>query len=350
MNWRNLTVWPHSSIRDVIERIDRGGQKLALVVDQEEHLLGTISDGDIRRAILQNISLEEPAARIMNASPTTMAPQMGRGWALELMRRKQISLVPVVDESNRVLDVESLADEGIERRDNVVVLMVGGKGTRLRPLTEKIPKPLLPIGGQPILEHVLRRLIAQGFSQYLFSINYLGDLIRDHFGDGSRFGVEIVYLEETRPLGTAGALGLIQRRPTAPIVVMNGDLLTKLRFDWLIEYHRAHGAVATMAVREYDLQIPFGVVRVESDTNFVCSIEEKPIHRMFINAGIYVIEPQVLDCVDYDVELDMPTLLESLREQGHNVVAFPLWESWIDIGRPEDFQRAEYLLRPETRT
>ena len=345
MLWRDLTVGPGLQIMGVIEQIDSKGQKLAMVVSEDGRLLGTVSDGDIRRAILRGISLQEPVARIMNASPITMGPQVSRRQAVELMQETRISLIPVVDEGGYVLGVELLSDYDMGRQENLVVLMAGGQGLRLRPLTEKLPKPLLPLGGRPILEHVLRRLIGQGFSRFLFSINYLGDLIRKHFGDGSSFGVSIEYLEETRPLGTAGALGLIRNRPTAPFLVINGDLLTELRFDWLIEYHRTHDAVATMAVREYDFQVPFGVVQIAN--NFIASIEEKPVHRMFINAGIYVVEPLALEQIKYEAVLDMPTLLQNLWEKGHNVAAFPLREPWIDIGRVEDLQRAEFqVTRP----
>lgn len=338
--WRELLVNPNHTIRDVIASIDRGQQKLTLVVDEHNRLVGVVSDGDVRRALLRGATLDDLASTVMNDHPIVGTPTSLIEEVRTLMRKNRLSLVPIVDDQRCLVGVEFLEKGSLSAKyDNLVVLMAGGRGVRLLPLTEKIPKPLLKIGDQPILEIIVRQFADLGFHKFLISINYLGKMIQDHFGDGSRFGVELTYIEESSNLGTAGALGLMTERPAHPFIVINGDLLTKLKFDWMIEFHEQQEAQATVAVREYDLQVPYGVV--STNNGFVASIDEKPVHRFFVSGGVYVLNPEVLDLVEPNVALDMPQLLERVIARGDKVAAFPLREYWIDIGRHDDFQRAE---------
>ncbi|ACK84784.1 Nucleotidyl transferase [Methylorubrum extorquens CM4] len=339
-DWRELTARADWTLREVITLIDRGNQKLAIVVDGSGHLLGTISDGDIRRALLRGETLEALAVTVMNHRPAIGSTVAARSDLVQLMRAKRISAVPIVDEDMRLIGLEYLESEsGGRRHDNLVVLMAGGKGQRLLPLTEKLPKPLIQVAGRPILEIIIRRFAAQGFWRFAISVNFLGHIIKEHFGDGSQLGVSISYIEEGSSLGTAGSLGLLTETPDRAVLVSNGDLLTKLKYDWMLDFHLQHGASATVAVREYDMQVPFGVVGTQD--GFVTQIDEKPVHRFFISAGVYILEPSVFDLVAKDERVDMPQVLQRLISRLDKVAAFPLRERWLDIGRHDDLERAE---------
>ena len=340
-SWRDLFVGPDQSIREVIACIDKGQQKLALVVDKTNHLLGTVSDGDIRRGLLRGVTLDDPASKVMTTQPTVGSLTSSREEVQRLMRNARLTLVPIVDHERNIVGIEYSENLNAEPAyDNLVVLMAGGRGTRLLPLTENTPKPLLKIRGKPIIEIIIRQFASLGFKRFLISINYLGHMIRDYCRDGSHLGVSIEYVEEDSQLGTAGALGLMASRPSRPFIVINGDLLTKLNFGWLAEFHEQQKAEATVAVREYDMQVPFGVV--STSNGFVTSIDEKPVHKFYINGGVYVLNPSVLDLVDRNVTLDMPVLLERIIAAGKKVAAFPVNEYWIDLGRHDDLRRAEY--------
>ena len=339
-DWKKILLSPHDSIREAIRIIDQGALKIALVVDGEQRLLGTVSDGDIRRAILKGITLEEPVDQIMNRHPAVAGLQDGRERLLSLMRSKQVYQVPRLDDQGVLVGLELIdALPQAEQLENWVVLMAGGLGTRLKQLTEQVPKPLLKVGDKPILETILDTFMEQGFSRFFISVNYKSEMIEEYFGDGSRWGVRIEYLRETKKLGTAGALGLLPERPTLPIMVMNGDLLTKVSYRQLLDFHTEHHAAATMCVREYDFQVPYGVVTL--DHHRIRSIVEKPVQRFFVNAGIYVIDPETLDLLQPDTSLDMPALFEQLLLQQRETAVFPIREYWLDIGRMDDFERAK---------
>ena len=339
--WTNTIVASNHSLRDAISRIDAGGLQMALVLDEERRLLGTLSDGDVRRAILQNVDLDTPVRNVVNQSPVTAHVSASRAEQLGLMRRKTLNHLPLLDDEKRVVGMSTLNDlAGITERPNWVVLMAGGLGQRLRPLTENCPKPMLTIAGKPILECILENFIEQGFRRFYISVNYLADMIRDHFGDGSKWGVQIRYLAETKRLGTAGALSLLPEKPVDPVLVMNGDLLTRARFDSLLEYHIEHDAQATMTVREYDFQVPYGVVKMNGSS--IAALDEKPVHSFYVNAGIYVIAPGAVEQIPSDTYYDMPSLFEHLIEKEHSTAAFPLREYWLDIGRLEEFERAQH--------
>lgn len=336
--WRDALIKPGDSVRETIRRIDGSSTQIALVVDPDGHLLGTITDGDIRRGLLKGVSLEDPASAIMNAAPTCAHPGDDRQKILARMKAKSLHQIPIVDAQQRVVGLEVLDELLNARRDNWVVLMAGGRGTRLRPLTDETPKPMLRVGAKPILETILESFVEQGFSRFFFSVNYRAEMVRTHFGDGSRWGADIGYLSEESPLGTAGALSLLPSRPASPMLVMNADLLTRVGFGHMLDFHHAHGAAATMGVREYDFQVPFGVVKIEGQS--ILSIEEKPTHRFFVNAGIYVLSPETLDLVPRDRHFDMPELFEALIAAGRETAVFPIREYWIDIGRMVDFEKA----------
>lgn len=338
-HWQSATIGPDSTIRQAVEVLDAAALQIALVVDEDRRLLGTITDGDIRRAILRGLSLDDPATRVMNETPTTAREHDDRDTLLALMRHRRLHQVPVLDASWRVVGLEVLDNLlNTEPRANAVVLMAGGLGSRLQPLTDDCPKPLLHVGSKPILETILDAFVQHGFERFYLSVNYLADKIEEHFGDGSRWGVEIRYLREKERLGTAGALSLLPEAPTEPLFVMNGDLLTRLNFAHLLDFHTEQNAAATMCVREYEMQVPYGVI--ETRSHRILDIREKPTERYLVNAGVYVLQPETLDFIPRDEFFDMPDLFKRLIKQKEETVVFPIREYWMDIGRIEDFYQA----------
>ena len=338
--WQDIIAPESATLRDAIAIIDAGGLQLCLVVDGQMRLLGTVSDGDVRRAVLREVSLESAAVEIMNRHPTVARMEDDRDELFAIMRARQLHRLPLVDTNGRLIGLESI-DQIIDRprRDNVAVLMAGGLGQRLLPLTVDTPKPMLKVGGRPILETILLNLIDHGFERIFISVNYKAEMIKDYFGDGSKWNVQIAYLEERSRRGTAGALALLPQRPAEPFLVMNGDLLTKANFSHLMDFHSQQCAVATMCVREHSFQIPYGVVDI--DHHRIRRIEEKPRQHVYANAGIYVLAPEVLDLVPADAVFDMPSLFEGLVAAGREAVAFPLREYWLDVGHHADFARAQ---------
>jgi dTDP-glucose pyrophosphorylase len=340
-DWKKAVCAANAPMSEAIRHIDSAGCQLAIVLDGEGRLAGLVSDGDVRRAILRGCGLETPAAEVMNASPTTALATASKEELLALMRRKVLRQIPLLNERGQVVGLATVEDlVGVVERPNWVVLMAGGMGTRLRPLTESTPKPMLQVSGKPILENIVQSFIDQGFRKFFVSVNYMAEAVRDYFGDGRDWGVTIEYLMEKQRLGTAGALSLLPSQPADPFVVMNGDLLTRVRFDNLLHFHSEHGATATMAVREYDFQVPYGVVRLEGSS--VKAIDEKPVQRFFVNAGIYALSPEVLAQVPRDAFFDMPTLFDRVIAGGKRVAAYPVREYWLDVGRLEEFERAQH--------
>lgn len=339
-NWKKVIVTPEATLADAIAKVDAAGLQVALVLAPDNSLLGILTDGNIRRAILAGKSLGVPVSEVMNRQPVTVPASMSREEMLALMRRTTHHHLPLIDNARRVVGLVTL-DEliGVAERPNWVVLMAGGLGTRLQPLTDECPKPLLAVGGKPILETILESFAEQGFKRIFLSVNFKAEMIRNHFGAGDRWGVQVEYLLESTRLGTAGALSLLPEKPSAPIVVMNGDLITRTNFENLLRFHVAQGATATMAVREYDFQVPYGVVRLDGAR--IEAIEEKPVQKFFVNAGIYALSPEALDHLPAETFFDMPTLFEHLITAGKNTAAFPLREYWLDIGRLEEFERAQ---------
>lgn len=315
--------------------------KILFVTDERKHLQGTLTDGDIRRALLRSPPLTLPVREAMNTAPIVARVAEDRERLAPVLREKLIRYLPRVDADGILMGLYDILDEHDDEvivRPNMVLLMAGGLGTRLAPLTATCPKPMLSVGGQPILETIIRNCAAQGLRRFCVSLNYMADVITDYFGTGERWGVEIEYLRETERSGTAGALSLLRERPSHPFVVMNGDVLTQIDFRSLLSFHTEHGASATMCVREYDMQVPYGTVEVEGvDT---VSLQEKPVFRFFVNAGIYCLDPVVLDYV-HPGWLDMPDLLNRLMAEKRRVTSFPIHEYWLDIGRLDDYERAQ---------
>ena len=339
-NWKQILLKPDNTLEEAIKTLHEGGCRITLIIDDDGKLLGTLTDGDVRRALIKHISMDDLVVEVMNNKPETALKSDQRRQILSMMRKKKFLHMPIVNEQGVLVGLETLQHliKNISY-DNPVLLMAGGFGTRLLPLTKETPKPLLKVGKLPILETIITQFIDAGFHNFYISTHYKAEMVRKHFGDGSAWGVSIQYIHETKPMGTAGSLGLLPRDiQDLPILVMNGDLLTKVNFEHLLEFHKEQGGVATMCVREYDFQVPYGVI--ESKECRITSIVEKPVHQFFVNAGIYVLDPTLVKSVDGKTYLDMPSLLESRIENGEQVDTFPLHEYWIDIGHLEEFERA----------
>lgn len=340
-NWRNVLLEANATMRQAIEKLDTEALRIVLAVDGEQRLLGTITDGDIRRALLSHLNMETSISKIMNTDPVKVSSNESQSKILSLMKDLDLLHIPIIDQEGKVVGLETLQHlTEIKKLDNPVFLMAGGFGKRLRPLTDNTPKPLLKVGDTPILQSILESFVSYGFHKFYISTHYRADMIRDHFGDGSSWGISIEYVHEDEPLGTAGAIGLLPKEmPELPIVMMNGDLLTKVNFENLIEFHNKRKGSATMCVREYDFQVPYGVVKAEDQK--VKRIVEKPVHKFFVNAGIYVISSELRRSVFGRGAIDMPDLLQEEITASRIVNMFPIHEYWLDIGRIEDFERAQ---------
>lgn len=341
--WKQALLPIKASIKEAILTLDKSGIKVALLVDQNSKLFGIISDGDIRRGLLNGLTLSDDAILVAQKNPFTLSLDIQRDEILSIMEEKKIQQIPIVDSSNEILGVYLWRNlVAPEKKDNLFVIMAGGEGLRMRPLTENCPKPLLKIAGKPILQMIIEEAKKQGFWRFNICINYLGEMIKGYFGDGKNLGISIQYTEERDYLGTAGALGLIQNDNDLPIFVTNADILTTLNYDQLYQFHLQHESSATMVTRLFELQNPFGVVT--TDGADIIDFSEKPVYISNINAGIYVLNPKVIrGFVDGEMTLDMPNLFNEIRLSGNKVVAYPLHEKWIDIGRPDDFKKANLL-------
>ena len=338
-SWKDVLVKPNTDMRRALEIIDRVGSQMALVVDDDGRLLGTLSDGDARRALLKGVVLTDVVSHAMHRDPTVARQGEERLSILAMMRRLGLHQMPIVDPHGVVVGLEVLDDFlATPLRDNWVVIMAGGLGTRLQELTRDTPKPMLKVGSRPLLETIVRSFIDQGFQRFQFAVNYKAEQIEDHFGHGSALGVEIRYLRERERLGTAGALSLLTETPLLPLVVTNADLLTREDYGNMLDCHSEANADATMAVRDFEMQVPFGVVR-ERD-GLIEGLEEKPIHRFLVNAGIYVLSPKALQMVPKDTFFDMPSLFDAMATAGMKTRAHHIDGYWLDIGRMSDFERA----------
>ena len=329
-----------STVEQAIRNLDQSALQIVLLITPEEKLVGTITDGDIRRGLLKGLDLQSQVDNIINHRPTVVPAQVPRDTVVQIMHANGIQQLPIVDENHRVVGLHLIKDLLTPtHRPNSMVIMAGGKGKRLRPLTETCPKPLLPVAGKPMLEHILERAKAQGFHQFIIAIHYLGHLIEDYFGDGSRWQVNIDYLREDLPLGTAGALSLLDPHPDLPFIVTNGDVLTDIHYGELLDFHKTHKAMATMAVRLHEWQNPFGVVCTQGVD--IIGFEEKPIIRSHVNAGIYALNPQTLTYLSPRQLCDMPELFLRIKEGSGRTIVYPMHEPWLDVGREVDFQKAQ---------
>lgn len=344
-DWRAAVLAPGATVEEAILNLNASNHQIVLVLAEGDELIGTITDGDIRRGLLVGIGLQDVVDSLIHVDPVVATPDEGRDAVLRLMEESQVHEIPVVGPGRRVVGLHTWSDfvRGDERV-KLMVIMAGGEGHRLRPLTETCPKPLLPVAGRPMLEHIIERAVTDGFCKFVLAIRYLGHMIEEHFGDGAKFGVEIDYLREDHPLGTAGALSLLDPVPLEPFVVSNGDVLTAIRYGEMLDYHRGQGALATMAVRLHEWHHQFGVVH--TDGVEIIDLEEKPVGRNHVNAGVYVLEPEVLTLLVAGEACDMPSLFNRLRERGERTVVYPLHESWLDVGRGDDYLSAEEVLGP----
>ena len=340
-----------ATVGQVMACIDRNTKGIALVVDADGRLLNTVTDGDVRRAILAGIKLDSPLQPLLadkrqkaRATPITAPAGTPAAELLRLMQERSIRQLPLVDAAGKPTELvtldELLPNDALPLQ---AVIMAGGAGTRLRPLTQDVPKPMLPVGGKPMLEHVIAQLRGAGIHRVNITTHYKREVIENHFGDGRGFGVEVSYVKESQPLGTAGAIGLMES-PKEPLLVVNGDILTRVDFRAMLRFHREHKADLTVAVRQYDVNVPFGVIQTNGER--VTGVEEKPVLNFFVNAGIYLLEPQVHPFIPNGQRYDMTELIQRLVSQGRRVVSFPVLEYWLDIGQPEDYVAAQSAPQP----
>jgi len=338
--WNQAILSQDSTIGRAIQILNETAFKIVLINDDQGILVGTISDGDIRRGLLRGLDLTSPIETVIHRDALVVPPELSQDLVVKLMTMNKIQQIPIVDKEERVIGLHSWDEiHSISVRSNLMVIMAGGRGTRLQPQTENCPKPLLLVRGKPILEHIIDRAKLEGFHHFILAIHYLGHMIEEHFGNGEKFGVKIEYLREESPLGTAGALSLLNPRPDTCFIVTNGDVITGIRYGKLLDFHQNQNASATMAIRAHEIQNPFGVVETEGVE--IIGYEEKPKIYSHINAGVYVVNPQVLDLLKDSVPYDMPTLFELIKKDSGRIVAYPAHEDWVDVGSQFDLAKAD---------
>lgn len=337
-NIKEIILHEDVSIIEAMKVIDENARQFVAIVNNDNHLVGTVTDGDIRRGILKGIHLNQSIKYIMNIAPTFSYENSIEAYK-RLLEINKVKQLPILTEAGEIVDIifaEQFNDANI--RTNKVVLMVGGLGTRLRPLTEHTPKPMLKVGNKPILETIIEGFRNHGFVNFVLCVNYKKEVIQSYFQNGAAFGVNIEYIEETKRLGTAGALSLLKDEVTEPIFVMNGDLLTQVNFSQLLNFHLETNSLGTMCVREYEYQIPFGVI--ETNEHQLLSIQEKPLKKEFVNAGIYMLSPEALKMIPHYEFYDMPELFNAIIQKNKIASVFPVREYWMDIGRLTDYEQA----------
>jgi dTDP-glucose pyrophosphorylase len=340
--WRKAVLNMSASLHDAVRCLNESSYQIVLIEASDGTLLGTLTDGDIRRGSLRGYGLDSSVETLLVRDPLVVPPELGRDAVMQLMHSNRIHQVPVVDTTRRLVGLHLFGELLMPQpRSSLMVIMAGGRGSRLLPHTENCPKPLLPIGGKPMLEHIIERAKLDGFDRFVLAVHYLGDMIEDYFGDGGRWQVRIEYLREQSPLGTAGAIQLLDPKPDEPFVVSNGDVLTDIRYGELLDYHCYHNAAATMAVRLHEWRHPFGVVRTQGVD--IVGFEEKPVARTYINAGVYVLSPQVFAHLGIDQPCDMPTLFSRLQMDAARTIVYPMYEPWLDVGRDVDLRLAREI-------
>ena len=339
--WQESLIMPDVSIREAMRAIDAASLRMAFIVSDEKCLLGTITDGDIRRGLLKNLNMDDAALLVMNENPITAHQDLDKSHLLKIIEEEDLLCLPIITNSGVLVNVVTAKDLArFERRDNPVFVMAGGFGTRLRPLTDNCPKPMLPVGGKPILETLVTMMVKQGFHNFYFSTHFLPEIIKEHFGDGSKWACKINYLYESEPKGTGGALSLLPTNmPNLPMIVINGDILTDIDFNKLLDYHIGNKFDATMCLRDVETQISYGVVKTEK--NVVLSMTEKPTYRHNINTGIYILSKKCFSSVPKNIKVDMPDHLKSRIAGGSVVGAMRHSGYWLDIGQLSDYQKAQ---------
>ncbi len=335
-----------ATIQQAIVSLETSCTQIVLAVSEGNRLLGTLTDGDIRRAFLKGVKLDGIIDDVIHRNPLAVPPEISQDLVLQIMKINKIHQLPIVDQDGVVVGLHVwdsiLAPKAIE---NMILIMAGGKGTRLRPHTENCPKPMLEVGGKPMLQHIIEKAKADGFHNFVISLHYLGHMVEEYFGDGSKFDVRIDYLKEEMPLGTAGCLSLLTEFPDLPFIVTNGDVITDIHYNEFLDFHNRHESSATMAVRQHEIQNQFGVVRTRGIE--IEGFEEKPVYRSHVNAGIYVLEPHTLKNLEYQQHCDMPTLFERVKKNAGRTIVYPMHEPWLDVGRPTDlvFARNNFAMK-----
>ena len=340
-DWKEVILKTSDSLETAISVLHQGGLRVVLVTDKKNKLLGTITDGDIRRALLKHLPMTSLVKEVMNKNPVTALNTDSPEIVMSKMKSQDLLHIPIIDEKEILVGLETLPHLTYDKKhDNPVFLMAGGFGTRLHPLTEAIPKPLLNVGTKPMLEIIISRFIKSGFHNFYISTYYKAHMIHEYFGDGSSWGVNINYINEDQPLGTAGSIGLLPKNLIKlPVLMMNGDVLTKVNFEHLLNFHNKQKGIATMCIREYEVQVPYGVVNISNQK--AKSFLEKPVKKFFVNAGIYIFENELINKVKAGDYIDMPDLLEQQIKDGKTVSIFPIHEYWKDIGQIQDYQHAD---------
>lgn len=335
-------------LRDAVNAIEASRRRIAIVTDELGRVIGTLTDGDVRRCLLTGGTLETAVSRAMNPNPVVGEVHNAHGYLIDLLLRANVAALPLVDAAGVFQRVVHFTDLGHEepiddaRGFAFAVIMAGGEGTRLRPMTHDVPKPMLEVGGMPMLARQIDRLARAGIKRVYLSVNYLAHVIEEHFGDGANFGIEVRYLREQERLGTAGALSLLPERPASPVLVMNGDILTTSDFGSLFAFHRSNGAEITVAAVDYRVNIPYGVL--QADGALVTGLTEKPSQRFLCNAGIYAISPGLLRLLHESTFQDITDVIQRCLDQGVPVAVFPVHEYWSDVGTPDDLDRARALF------
>ena len=338
-NFTNLLVKDNLIILEAIKKLDKNNIKFLIVVDRSGKLVGTITDGDIRRGLLRGITTNQKTSDIMRKNPFFLKFGENKDIAIKMMKRHKIVYLPIVDKRMKVIELEILKQSNDKKKMNPVLIMAGGFGTRLMPLTENIPKPMLIIGNRPILETILMKLAKEGFENFYISVHYKSEIIKNYFKDGSSFGIKISYLQEKKPLGTGGAISLLPfKEINKPIIVMNGDIITDLNFNSLIEFHQNNKAFATVCCSKYTIKVPYGVITQKN--NEMTSLIEKPSQDFFINAGIYIFNKGILALLNSN-KMDITDVLNKINRSKKKISVFPIHEKWIDIGHHKEFKLAQ---------
>lgn len=340
-----ISVRPEEPILHAIERIERSEAKIALIIDDKGKLIGSATDGDIRRGLLHGHTPQSPIKSVMHLSPYSLPLSTPRQQILDMMYSMDVKQVPLINTDGSIAGIatrDRLLGLRHAPRSNPVIIMAGGKGQRLLPITTDIPKPMVEVNGRPILEWIVQRFIQQGFSRFTLAINYLGHMIEDYFGNGERFGCHIDYLREKEFLGTAGALSLFKQTIHEPLLVINGDILASINYGDMLDQHIASKSIATVCARHYRMEVPYGVIQTKDGC--LDSIVEKPVREELISAGVYTLSPEALAYVPADRVTDMPALLLALVKDKKKVGVFTLCDEWMDIGRHDDLERARMAL------
>lgn len=337
-SWKKIILLNDVSIRVVLNNLNESGLRICLIVNYKNEFIGTISDGDIRRALIRGISLDDSITNLINKNPIKVNSKVKPEIVFQLMSEHKVYQIPIINDFNTIIGLYTWDQFFLHKKlSNSMFILAGGKGRRLGALTKNCPKPLLLVNGKPMLESILVSAKLKGINNFIISINYLGDMIQEYFGNGEKWNININYVKEDKPLGTAGSLSLINPKPEHPILVSNCDIVTDFNFLNLLDFHNKHDSAATMAVRINEWENPFGVVQT-NDLDII-GFEEKPVQKSIINAGVYVLNPEVIDFVIKNEQIDMPDLFIRLKEKGYKTIIFPIHEQWLDIGRPEDFKK-----------